>query len=63
MQEVQKHGVYLDYCPACKGVWLDRGEIDKIVQSSDVPSGEVPPSGKPELSRILAELRSEGRIS
>ncbi|MGI0024861.1 MAG: zf-TFIIB domain-containing protein, partial [Nitrososphaera sp.] len=50
MQEVQKHGVYLDYCPACKGVWLDRGEIDKIVQSSDVPSGEVPPSGKPELS-------------
>ncbi|MCI0557910.1 MAG: zf-TFIIB domain-containing protein [Nitrososphaera sp.] len=64
MQEVQKHGVHVDYCPACKGVWLDRGEIDKILQSSTVPSAEVTgPSHDYELKGILAELRREGRIS
>ena len=30
MQESKKYEVYIDYCPTCKGVWLDRGEIDKI---------------------------------
>jgi Zn-finger nucleic acid-binding protein len=30
MQEVRKHDTDIDYCPSCKGVWLDRGEIDKI---------------------------------
>jgi hypothetical protein len=31
MQEVAKTGVLIDFCPACKGVWLDRGELDKIL--------------------------------
>ncbi|HEY6163774.1 MAG TPA: zf-TFIIB domain-containing protein [Nitrososphaeraceae archaeon] len=30
MQEMKKYDVDIDYCPSCKGVWLDRGEIDKI---------------------------------
>jgi uncharacterized protein len=30
MQIVQKNEIDIDYCPECKGVWLDRGEIDKI---------------------------------
>ena len=30
MQMMQKYEVDIDYCPNCKGVWLDRGEIDKI---------------------------------
>lgn len=30
MQEIHKHDTDIDYCPSCKGVWLDRGEIDKI---------------------------------
>jgi uncharacterized protein len=30
MQMMQKYEVDIDYCPQCKGVWLDRGEIDKI---------------------------------
>jgi uncharacterized protein len=32
MQLMQRHEVDIDYCPACKGVWLDRGEIDKIAK-------------------------------
>lgn len=31
-------GVEIDYCPKCRGVWLDRGEIDKIIEKS-LPSG------------------------
>lgn len=26
-----RQGVEIDYCPACRGVWLDRGELDKII--------------------------------
>ena len=29
---MQKYEVNIDYCPSCKGVWLDRGEMDKIAQ-------------------------------
>lgn len=28
----EKHGVEIDYCPQCRGIWLDRGELDKIIQ-------------------------------
>ncbi|MFN3147967.1 MAG: zf-TFIIB domain-containing protein [Paracoccaceae bacterium] len=29
-------GVEIDYCPQCRGVWLDRGELDKIIERSAV---------------------------
>lgn len=29
-----RQGIEIDYCPECRGVWLDRGEIDKIVERS-----------------------------
>lgn len=28
----EKHGVEIDYCPNCRGIWLDRGELDKIIE-------------------------------
>ncbi len=32
-----RQGVEIDYCPKCRGVWLDRGELDKIIErASDV---------------------------
>jgi Zn-finger nucleic acid-binding protein len=31
----ERLGVEIDYCPKCRGVWLDRGELDKIVERSD----------------------------
>ncbi|HUW68458.1 MAG TPA: zf-TFIIB domain-containing protein [Candidatus Nanoarchaeia archaeon] len=31
MKEIEKYEVKIDICPQCKGVWLDRGEIDKLV--------------------------------
>ena len=35
-------GIEIDYCPKCRGVWLDRGELDKIIEKSsgDLNSGE-----------------------
>lgn len=29
-----RHGVEIDYCPQCRGVWLDRGELDKLIERS-----------------------------
>ena len=29
-----RSGVEIDYCPKCRGVWLDRGELDKIIERS-----------------------------
>lgn len=36
----ERNGVEIDYCPQCRGVWLDRGELDKIVDRvvSDFPA-------------------------
>jgi Zn-finger nucleic acid-binding protein len=31
----ERQGVEIDYCPDCRGVWLDRGELDKIIARSD----------------------------
>jgi Zn-finger nucleic acid-binding protein len=30
----ERQGIEIDYCPKCRGVWLDRGELDKIVERS-----------------------------
>jgi uncharacterized protein len=30
----ERAGIEIDYCPTCRGVWLDRGEIDKIIERS-----------------------------
>jgi len=34
----ERSGVEIDYCPKCRGVWLDRGELDKIIDRSGAPS-------------------------
>jgi len=38
-----RSGVEIDYCPECRGVWLDRGELDKIIERS-TPSSRPPES-------------------
>lgn len=43
-----RHGVEIDYCPKCRGVWLDRGELDKIIDRAGpgpaAASAAQPPS-------------------
>ncbi|MFM8266933.1 MAG: zf-TFIIB domain-containing protein [Ilumatobacteraceae bacterium] len=33
-----RQGIEIDYCPDCRGVWLDRGELDKIIERSAAPA-------------------------
>jgi uncharacterized protein len=38
-----RQGIEIDYCPECRGIWLDRGELDKIIERST--SQSVPSTG------------------
>ncbi|EDP60928.1 hypothetical protein BAL199_09910 [alpha proteobacterium BAL199] len=40
----ERQNVEIDYCPKCRGVWLDRGELDKIIERS---TAEVAPAAAP----------------
>ena len=34
----ERQGIEIDYCPQCRGVWLDRGELDKVLERSAQPA-------------------------
>ena len=38
----ERQNIEVDYCPECRGVWLDRGELDKIIERSLQPQGKTP---------------------
>jgi uncharacterized protein len=40
-----RNGVEIDYCPKCRGVWLDRGELDKIIDRAGGPAPQ-PAAGR-----------------
>lgn len=40
----ERQGIEIDYCPKCRGVWLDRGELDKIIERSVSQSPASTPS-------------------
>ncbi|MGC5078168.1 zf-TFIIB domain-containing protein [Agrococcus sp. DT81.2] len=33
----ERSGIEIDYCPECRGIWLDRGELDKLIERSEQP--------------------------
>ncbi len=47
----ERQGIEIDYCPQCRGVWLDRGELDKIVERSG--AAEAPAAAQPQPSAPL----------
>jgi Zn-finger nucleic acid-binding protein len=34
----ERQGIEIDYCPQCRGIWLDRGELDKVLERSAQPA-------------------------
>lgn len=38
----ERQGVEIDYCPQCRGVWLDRGELDKIIERAGADAPPMP---------------------
>ena len=36
----ERQGIEIDYCPTCRGVWLDRGELDKIIERGSIGASQ-----------------------
>jgi Zn-finger nucleic acid-binding protein len=43
-----RQGVEIDYCPTCRGVWLDRGELDKIIERNAASQAPQQPASPPQ---------------
>ena len=39
----ERQGIEIDYCPECRGVWLDRGELDKLIEKNATSSADPRP--------------------
>ncbi len=46
-----REGIEIDYCPRCRGVWLDRGELDKLVEREGARDASVAGSDDPRDDR------------
>jgi Zn-finger nucleic acid-binding protein len=61
----ERQGVEIDYCPKCRGVWLDRGELDKIIERGAqagraAPSTRTGPPSEPANPRAASGDEREG---
>ena len=52
----ERQNIEIDYCPQCRGVWLDRGELDKIIERS-ISSSTQPKSERREPRQHAPESR------
>jgi Zn-finger nucleic acid-binding protein len=43
----ERQSIEIDYCPTCRGVWLDRGELDKIIERSEAASASAAQGAAP----------------
>ena len=55
-----RNGVEIDYCPTCRGVWLDRGELDKIIARAQADAGPPVALTEPPVSRAGQDRRDDG---
>jgi uncharacterized protein len=69
----ERKGIEIDYCPKCRGTWLDRGELDRIVERSilerrsaefenrkDEPPGDGGRNHPQEVQRSRCHLKKKG---
>lgn len=47
MQTLERSGVQFDMCPSCRGVWLDRGELEKLMESASADGRASAPQAAP----------------
>lgn len=61
----ERLGVEIDYCPICRGLWLDRGELDKILEHATAQQSGGQPHGEKNAARGEAhgEHKKAGRFS
>lgn len=46
----ERQNIEIDYCPKCRGVWLDRGELDKIIEKSAADMPQAAPTARPDAA-------------
>jgi Zn-finger nucleic acid-binding protein len=59
----ERSGIEIDYCPECRGVWLDRGELDKIIDRSvsmvAAPAPQAPEAAQPQQYNRYDDRREQ----
>ncbi|HEX2036654.1 MAG TPA: zf-TFIIB domain-containing protein [Chloroflexota bacterium] len=58
---VERQGVEIDYCPKCRGVWLDRGELDKVIDRTAETLGRAPGAAEPRYEERGPRYREDER--
>jgi Zn-finger nucleic acid-binding protein len=61
----ERSGIEIDYCPTCRGVWLDRGELDKIIERSLTQApvaaqAPAPPPAQQQYQQPRYDQRQQG---
>ncbi|NTV97079.1 MAG: hypothetical protein HGA75_16970 [Thiobacillus sp.] len=56
----ERMGVEIDYCPQCRGIWLDRGELDKLLEKAEQGAGAVDDRAYPDDYRYGDDHRRKG---
>ncbi len=56
----ERAGIEIDYCPTCRGVWLDRGELDKIIERSAETAPPAQPPRPAASPREYSDDRGRG---
>ncbi len=62
LQITERQGIEIDYCPKCRGVWLDRGELDKIIErtvSQITPVGGTVAASAPMNTDSATSLKAD----
>ena len=59
----ERSGIEIDYCPECRGVWLDRGELDKILERSAAQDAPAPVASAYERERDERQQHQQQRYS
>ena len=55
-----RSGIEIDFCPSCRGVWLDRGELDKIIErSAGATPAPAPAPASPQPAPPAADYRRD----
>ncbi len=49
----ERNGIEIDYCPQCRGVWLDRGELDKIIAKSIEEKTASPAMPREKIQEVI----------
>ncbi|MSQ10266.1 MAG: hypothetical protein EXR52_04590 [Dehalococcoidia bacterium] len=63
LRMTDRQGVEVDYCPQCRGMWLDRGELDKVLERAAAALQATQPVGQNRESERRDDYRDDRRRS